>query len=258
MNTKNYPNLIYKYRNWNNKFHKNILIRNEVFMASPSDFNDPFDCRISRNYLLLDNSDKIDLYINKTFEKYHSWILYNGKNIEFEKKSLKKRLENIEEFQKEFEKIEYSEMDQHYGILSLSARWNSILMWSHYGDFHKGFCVGFNEEKMRLSNLFGKGGPVEYSIEYPEINPLEPEDLMLKLFKQTHSKSKEWEYEQEYRLTNLYSNLPKNDERIVKIPSEFIEEVNLGVSISNKNKQDIIQICKNRNIKVYQLHKTPL
>ena len=30
------------------------------------------------------------------------------------------------------------------GVLCLSACDNSILMWSHYADEHKGFCIGFN------------------------------------------------------------------------------------------------------------------
>ena len=31
-------------------------------------------------------------------------------------------------------------------------------MWSHYGDFHRGYCIGFDEEKLRNTGFFGKGG----------------------------------------------------------------------------------------------------
>lgn len=30
------------------------------------------------------------------------------------------------------------------GALCFSRRWDSILMWSHYGDRHKGICLGFD------------------------------------------------------------------------------------------------------------------
>jgi hypothetical protein len=31
-----------------------------------------------------------------------------------------------------------------YGVLCFSRSWNNILMWSHYGDKHKGICLGFD------------------------------------------------------------------------------------------------------------------
>ncbi len=31
-----------------------------------------------------------------------------------------------------------------YGVLCFSRCWNNILMWSHYGDRHKGICRGFD------------------------------------------------------------------------------------------------------------------
>jgi hypothetical protein len=40
------PKIIYKYRNWSDKHHKNVLKKNELYMSSPEEFNDPFDCRI--------------------------------------------------------------------------------------------------------------------------------------------------------------------------------------------------------------------
>ncbi|SNR33977.1 DUF2971 domain-containing protein [Lutibacter flavus] len=258
MTPDNYPDIIYKYRSWNNDFHKNILLNNEVFMSPPNDFNDPFDCRIPKNHYLIDTPEKIDQFINDGIEKHREWLIASGKNIDFEKKQLKERLQDIETYQKEHEDLEYAEMDKHYGILSLSARWNSILMWSHYGDFHKGFCIGFNELKMRNCGLFGKGGPVTYTEEFPEINPMEQEHTMLKSFKQTHNKAKDWEYEEEYRLTNLFfPNVPTNEQRVIKVPSEFIDEVNLGMNISEQHKTEIITECTKRNIKVYQTEKTP-
>ena len=41
-----YPQTIYKYRNWDDKFHNRILTHNEIFMSPPNLFNNLFDCRI--------------------------------------------------------------------------------------------------------------------------------------------------------------------------------------------------------------------
>lgn len=258
MKPENYPDIIYKYRSWNKKFHKDILLKNEVYMSSPNDFNDPFDWRIPKNHFLIDTPEKIKKYVNDGIEKHRHWLVANGKDIDFEKKQLKERLQDIETYQKKHEELEYSEMDKHFGVLSLSGRWNSILMWSHYGDFHKGFCIGFNEEKMRNCGLFGKGGSVAYTEDFPELNPLEQEHTMEKSFKQTHNKAKDWEYEEEYRLTNLFfPNQPTNQQRVIQVPTEIIEEVNLGMNISQKNKDEIIEECLKKNIKVFQTEKIP-
>lgn len=41
-----YPDIIYKYRYWDDDFHKRLLTDNKIFFASPILFNDPFDCTV--------------------------------------------------------------------------------------------------------------------------------------------------------------------------------------------------------------------
>ena len=140
----------------------------------------------------------------------------------------------------------------------MSGRWNSILMWSHYGDNHNGFCIGFNEMKMRNSGLFHRGGTVNYSKSFPELNPLSDEKLIVTSFYQIHYKSKDWDYEEEYRLSNFYyPDYPLDSERIIQIPEDYIEEINLGMNISKEHQYEIIEICKKRKIKVFQISKVP-
>ena len=39
-NKKNtHPNILYKYRNWDNELHKKVLTDNILYMASPRDFD---------------------------------------------------------------------------------------------------------------------------------------------------------------------------------------------------------------------------
>ncbi len=257
MKPENYPEIIYKYRSWSNDFHKNILLNGEVYLSAPKNFNDPFDFRIPKNFLSLDSQEKIERYVDEGIEKHKSWLIAKGRDLKQERAFQLKRLENLELYQQEHEEIESEATDKYYGILSLSARWDSILMWSHYGDFHKGFNVGYSEEKMRESRLFGKGGPVGYSEDFPAIDPYS-EHSMETSFMQTHYKSKEWEYEQEYRLTKLFfPNVPTEKDRTIKIPTEFIEEINLGISISENHKNEILDFARKNNINIFQTKKIP-
>lgn len=188
MKPENYPDTIYKYRSWSNEFHKNILTKGEIYLSAPMHFNDPFDFGITKNFMLLDCQEKIEKYIDEGIEKHKFRLLRQGRDLNIEKAYQLKRLENLELYQQDYEAIESESNNNYYGILSLSARWNSILMWSHYGDFHKGFNVGYSEEKMRESGLFGKGGPVIYSEDFPQLNPFS-EHTMETSMKQSHYKS---------------------------------------------------------------------
>ncbi|RVT76442.1 DUF2971 domain-containing protein [Flavobacterium sufflavum] len=257
MKPENYPEIIYKYRCWSNQYHQNILHKNQVYLSAPKHFNDPFDFRISKNYLLLDSQEKIKKFVDDGLKEHKEWLIHNGKNIDYERALLMERLQNLEQYQTEYEVLENEETDKSQGVLSLSAKWDSILMWSHYGDFHKGFNIGFSEDKMRKSGLFGKGGQVIYSESFPVIDPF-TEFSMETSFLQTHYKAKEWEYEAEYRLGKLYYPvIPSEEDRTITVPEECIVEINLGISISEKDRNEILEITRQRNIKTYQLKKVP-
>ena len=50
------PEVIYKYRSWTNPFHLEVISKKVLYMASPSEFTDPHDCKNPIGYdLLTDN-----------------------------------------------------------------------------------------------------------------------------------------------------------------------------------------------------------
>lgn len=252
---KDLPEIIYKYRNWTSDFHKKVLTKNQLFLAAPSDFNDPFDCRITKNHHLLNTPEKIELYINKGINENLAFLIADRRNIEFEKRQLRDRLKDLDQYQKEFEEINNANTDRYLGVLSLSSRWDSILMWSHYGDFHRGYCIGFDEEKLRNTGFFGKGGYVTYSDEVPSIDPFN-DDVKQTSFYQTHYKAKDWEYEEEYRLTKLYFDKPAEESnRLITLPDECLREVIIGMKTTDAHKLEIIENCKAKNLPVFQAYK---
>jgi len=45
-----FPKTLYKYRDWYNDYHKQILTENQIFLSSQNAFNDPFDAVIPFRY----------------------------------------------------------------------------------------------------------------------------------------------------------------------------------------------------------------
>lgn len=82
-----------------------------------------------------------------------------------------------------------------FKVVCLSQDPANILMWSHYADFHKGMCLGFYHETLTYA--------VNYSDEFPRIDfkNNDPKLKGLQMYRVIHSKSKQWEYEKERRIT---------------------------------------------------------
>ena len=132
-------------------------------------------------------------------------------------------------------------------------------MWSHYGDNHTGFCIGFHEQKLRESGKFGACGMVDYcdTDDYPFIDPLW-ENFEEKSLERTHSKSKKWIYEEEYRALKTFTPIPpKINDRLVNFDNDLVSEIVLGINISKKDKKEIINIARQKSISIFQAHKIP-
>lgn len=161
-------------------------------------------------------------------------------------------------FQKGSEENHFKMQDELYGVLSLSKRWDSILMWSHYSNNHKGFCVGINGPS--LTHIVAKGGPVTYEINYPDfqlktMSEMSELDMMERMFIETHTKANEWSYEEEYRLSKNFFG--QQVERLDCLPANSIVEIILGIAIDEIDKQQILKIAKQKQIKIYQAQKIP-
>lgn len=261
---EDYPKIIYKYRNWTEEYHKDILLKNNLFMASPEYFNDPFDCRIPINYRLLDTAEKIEKYAIEFVNRNRQFLVSKRVNLKDEIERIKiDYTNNIEQIQTNYENILFAGQNKHYGVLSLSKRWDSILMWSHYAENHRGFCVGFWEEKLRESGKFGSGGPVNYDPTnvYPNIDPLAKDhgNRMIDKFKETHTKAFDWRYEEEYRINKLfYPNEPTIQDRTINISDDFFSDITIGLMTPVEHRNEIIKLARKKGIRIYQAKKIAL
>lgn len=225
-------------------------------MASPKDFNDPFDCRIPYNFRMILEAGDVNEYCLELTRKHFPHLADTSQEFQQLLQEAIGRFDNVEELQESFTQDDFSKSDKHAGILSLSRRWDSILMWSHYGDYHRGFCVGFDEQMMIDTNLFGSGMSVEYSDEFPNVYPNPNpnyEELLQENMRKNGTKAKDWEYEEEYRFINIYyPEEASTNDRKVMIPDECYREIILGIKFPAEGIDEILSYASSKNIIVYQ------
>ena len=57
------PKTIYKYRNWDNKYHRRLITNLELYFPKPQELNDPFDSQRNFDWEELLNPDKYAKYL---------------------------------------------------------------------------------------------------------------------------------------------------------------------------------------------------
>ena len=222
-------------------------------MSPPSGLNDPFDCRIFENHLkYVNTSDEKEKYISDSVRNNLQYLNSMNLSVDDATELLRNRLEDTLNYQVRSEVIQSEIDDKYVGIACVSEKWNSILMWSHYADNHKGYCIGLDEKSLRFGQLFGKLSRVKYSDNYPEINPLNKtkKSYELKYF----YKCLDWEYEKEIRMMNLYVDNNKTN-RIITLENKYIKEVIIGLQTPKKDRIEITSIARDKNIDVWQCIK---
>jgi len=258
---KHIPAILYKYRDWNDPHNRRLVESNEVYFASPKSFNDPYDCRITDRFIKRSRKE-LDQYINTMAIEHFQDTERMGQNFEHVLKDFESRVFDTANYQKEQDEIHFKMQDDYFGVLSLTKRWNSILMWSHYSNFHQGFCVGIKGPSLlAIGRQRGKGGKVFYKTKYPDlplriVSKMSEEEMIERMFIETHTKAAHWRYEKEYRVTKNFFGLANIDRRDY-LPEGSITEIILGISMPDNHKEEIKQLAKNKKIKIYQAKKVP-
>ncbi len=241
------PQIVYKYRDYLNDYNKKTLFDFELFLASVSKFNDPYEGAIPFVYEPEDlTEENIFLKLRELAIKSHpDWTEPQIQDYCFKghQKDLLKDESHIErENEKNRELI-----DKTYGILSLATDPLNYLMWSHYGNSHNGYCLGFDTEILNKT-IEGSFGPVVYDSNIPKLRLFE--DILDFYIKQLSTKSRVWEYEDEYRLVK---HVAAN--KTYQYPKEMIKQIFLGCKLPFKEKNVIINFAKENKMEceIYDL-----
>lgn len=237
----------YKYLQFD--IHRAEYFENELIrFTQPDDLNDPFECSPQKPTI-----EEFNKLVETLISKF-------PKNIEVEKKI---RAEFNEDFLEKLWKETYVNINKDIAIFSLSKNWNNILMWSHYADCHKGFCIGFNSEHDFFKNIINERNntsktiyEVKYSSKRYKI-PMIIEERKVSI-DPFITKSKDWKYEQEIRMIisiSLADNVLKKepyDICLFKVPHSSINEIVLGANMNKESEKIITEFCITKNIKLYK------
>ncbi len=178
-----------------------ILTQSKIFYASPADFNDPFDCRFR----------PISRTSQRERERFNRQLIRerNPGMPRAERNRLARQSSGRASFQEGTQRL-MERIVRSVGMLCLTDREDSLLMWSHYADRHRGICLRFRG----LENLPTPPLKVIYSDDYPEVDLLEygpfvdqadevaraKQRELVELMYLT--KAKDWSYEHEWRIVD--------------------------------------------------------
>jgi hypothetical protein len=234
-----------------------VLERKMVRFTQPADFNDPFEFR---PYIQSAASEKsvrdyveanFDQIVDEELAKYDA-LLQLGLGATL-KEMVRLNKSRVVEFFRHLEPQALERLapsidvilNKNVGIMCLSEVPDSILMWGHYTDAHRGFVVGFDSDHKFFSTRrseqdeFGFLRPVTYQRERPKVVL---SDTTSPAWFST--KSDQWAYEREWRMLRVLSEADSRNEGagfpvcLFGFPADAIVEIIIGLrSTSSLNQQ---------------------
>lgn len=250
------PPYFYKYKYIDEdhpEYSSRIFTHNELYFCSVNKFNDPFDCRFQIKFCGSDYEKS--KFVNESLKAQAPHLKRQERRSKARKAS--KRL-NDPDIANAMRDLARQYMEK-WGLCCLSEVRDNILMWAHYANAHRGFCLEFSNELCFVPNVhrIDIGGmvpfpvipiPVAYSEEYPVANPVS-NDTATDIFL---TKAKQWEYEKEWRMA-----LP-GATGSYKFPSHCLTGIIFGCRMLEKHKEMIREWCRNRKptIKYYEARES--
>lgn len=224
------PSTFYRYRGFS-AATMDLLCGDQLYFSSPSDFNDPFDCQPE----VVGDSDLVTLralyreLVNRQVSGEVSRAL-KAARLKGNKADAHARHRGEKEASNELGHVAYLASDPDYdcsqeeaekslllcriksallqqydkGICCFSEAYNNMLLWSHYGDEHRGFCIGYGLDR--------KPDPVMHQVAYGESRVLKSSLIAEAILSKNEQalaeldrcvllrKAPDWGYEKEWRL----------------------------------------------------------
>lgn len=217
-------NVFYKYGTFSKMERiKSMLCENKFYFASPSQLNDPSDCR---NRVQNHSEEEIEEFLIKANRQFYG----DSRGDNYIKEGIKKfgSTTVLEEMSKLFNKI----MDSKYGVFSLAKRPDNLALWAKYADNYKGYCLEFSDLS-RFSNvyevIYSKKIPISLSL---GIDPLQADFL--------YTKSTEWSNEEEARVLSESPGLQV-------LPKNSLKSIIIGEHCDDDNEKAVISWIKECN-----------
>ncbi|MGU5791702.1 DUF2971 domain-containing protein [Aeromonas hydrophila] len=186
-----------------------------VKLSNVAFFNDPFELKMSRKHA--------ELLANRVI------AASNITDPEF----------------KELYAASYEMLNSFHGIVSLTETHRNMLMWSHYADSHKGFCLGYKTNFLEiikdksplpkdLKVNFNPQRMIYDSKRFDESVLKDIEDPWISICHALTKKSDEWIYEKEHRCI---------------LPIIWADKIKVRKILSKKTRNRIESLIKNKELK---------
>jgi len=143
----------------------------------------------------------------------------------------------------------YKKIDDSVGILSLTTKYDNLLMWSHYANDHRGMVIGFDEKHPFFNQTTTEDDElrhlrkVSYSKKRSNLSLNNLDGLAGYMVK-----SLEWEYEQEWRMlmplvdADKVEYIGNQSVYLFKILFSAIKTVYIGARSGGAYKEDVNNI----------------
>lgn len=223
------PNIFYKYMHFN-ALNIISLCTDTLFFSDPAKFNDPHDCRpnvvadidtiqlqilfteLIKHRIKLETveslsqsrfpTEKAEIHANRLAEYIASEglteINYWSTHPEYDDPATARRSLLVSEIQNELLK-RYEK-----GVCCFSSVVDNALLWSHYGDQHHGFCVGYDTNRTPTpifkKVLYGGDRKILTSLIVGAIVDKQTDSIDLLDQMVLLRKASAWRYEREWRL----------------------------------------------------------
>lgn len=230
---------LYKYLGYD--YGAKALIENGTLKYSHfSEFNDPFDSVVS-----YDIDDSLEYYKSRK-----DLIKAVGDKLKYSpSERISKRPQLLKNMEKSIRSGEFhNRLLDPIGICCLSSIPDSILMWSHYSDHHKGIVVEFDTFQDKYTELFDVekkllGYSIVYQNSMPKISARNGQDGFSAVQNSILTKSLSWEYEKEVRVLSTHSG-----PGIHKFDHSLISRVITGVKMTDEDYSDLVRRVEKINL----------
>ena len=270
-----FPEIIYRYQSFN-ALSLDALCLDQLYFSDPSKFNDPLDCSPS----VVRDSDKKTLQMvlkslirRRVTDKVMASL--KAAKVKGDNAITHAERQGQQEADNEIRSIAYHATNpeneisveeaeclllthaiqkellnqNNRGVCCFSEEYNNPLLWSHYGDQHNGFCVGYslNRNPKPIINevMYGGVRTIKTSLIAQAILNHDAEAQRILDGNILLRKAKPWDYEKEWRILD---NVGLQDSPLK------LEEVIFGLRCNLSVMHSVVEALKPRNIKFYRMY----
>ena len=245
------------------KYCDDFILKNRFVVTDPTKgFNDPLDCYFEFGFAGWEKERLVEqlagIFISNKLKSSNDFNQKDHIEIQREVQRLNSLPET--ELKKEFsdystklvrKRFSFFLRIRCFSALNVKKTLNNVI-FSHYGDSHKGLCYIFNTEKLVPVNsrqsltevrYCCKPASIEYKTDYSEndLNNIGHDMISIKF--------QDWEYEKEWRLL-VNAEFPHKIHETIKFLPISLEAIVLGLKTTKEDEERIIKLVEKRPSKL--------